>query len=81
VGEESDGGAIRVQGPEGIPVGFQVGYGDLPVWLDFARECGYLTEDENKRLSAGYEELGRMLGGMIERPEAFQAQTLKRRKP
>jgi hypothetical protein len=28
-----------------------------------------------------YEELGRMLGGMIERPEAFHAQTLKRRKP
>ena len=54
---------------------------ETQVWLDFARECGYLTEDEHKRLSAGYEELGRMLGGMIERPEAFQAQTLKRRKP
>ena len=54
---------------------------ETQVWLDFARECDYLTEDEHKRLSAGYEELGRMLGGMIERPEAFHAQTLKRRKP
>ncbi len=54
---------------------------ETQVWLDFARECGYITEEAHRGFLEGYEELGRMLGGMIDRPEAFQAQTLKRRNP
>jgi len=50
---------------------------ETQVWLDFARECDYLTEEVYRGLLAGYEELGRMLGSMIERPEAFHARTLK----
>ena len=41
------------------------------VWLDFAEACGYLSENRQLELRAGYEELGRMLGGMIAHPENF----------
>src|ERR1041385_3474030 len=35
------------------------------VWLDFACDCGYLPEEEQQELIAGYEEVGRMLGSMM----------------
>lgn len=41
------------------------------VWLDFARDCGYLSEQHHERLAAGYDEIGRMLSSMIARPERF----------
>ena len=41
------------------------------VWLDFACDCGYLAPERRKRLIAGYEEVGRMLGGMMAHPERF----------
>lgn len=41
------------------------------VWLDFARDCGYLARDEHEPLTAGYEEIGRMLNSMISNPEKF----------
>lgn len=44
---------------------------ETQVWLDFARDCGYLSPQAQERLTAGYEELGRMLGGMILKPERF----------
>jgi four helix bundle protein len=44
---------------------------ETQVWLDFARDCGYLSPQTQTRLTAGYEELGRMLGSMILRPERF----------
>ena len=46
---------------------------ETQVWLDFARDCGYLSLDVQTRLTAGYEEIGRMLGGMILTPERFTA--------
>jgi hypothetical protein len=42
-------------------------------WLDFARDCGYLSPQLQAKLTAGYEEVGRMLGGMINYPEKFSA--------
>ncbi len=39
--------------------------------LDFARDCGYLTEDEHHRLVNRCREIGRMLGGMIRDPQPF----------
>jgi four helix bundle protein len=45
---------------------------ETQVWLDFARDCGYLSPDDYKRLKAGYEEVGRMLSGMIQHPEKFR---------
>ena len=45
---------------------------ETQVWLDFARECGYLSQERCGELSAGYEEIGRMLAAMIAHPEKFK---------
>ena len=45
---------------------------ETQVWLDFARDCGYLREEVHKQLAAGYEEPGKMLGGMMSDPEKFK---------
>jgi hypothetical protein len=39
--------------------------------LEFAAECGYLTQDQINQMVGAYEEVGRMLGGMIAHPEKF----------
>ncbi|MGA2607477.1 MAG: four helix bundle protein [Terriglobia bacterium] len=44
---------------------------ETQVWLDFARDCGYLSEERHKEVAAGYDELGRMLSSMIRDPEKF----------
>ena len=41
------------------------------VWLDFSRDCGYLTPECHSKMSAGYEEVERMLASMIANPEKF----------
>jgi hypothetical protein len=41
------------------------------VWLDFARDCGYLSRRAAQGMAAGYDELGRMLSRMIANPEKF----------
>lgn len=40
-------------------------------WIDFGRDCGYWSADLAQSLTAGYEEVGRMLGAMIAHPERF----------
>ena len=44
---------------------------ETQVWLDFARDCGYLSTEHHKGLVARYEEVGRMLHAMIDHPERF----------
>jgi four helix bundle protein len=44
---------------------------ETQVWIDFARDCGYWSADLATQLTAGYEEIGRMLGSMIAHPEKF----------
>src|SRR2546428_12696357 len=44
---------------------------ETQVWLDFARDCGYLSSARHKDLAAGYDEIGRMLSSMIAHPERF----------
>jgi four helix bundle protein len=44
---------------------------ETQVWLDFSRDCGYLSQPRQAELTAGYEEVGRMLGSMIQNPERF----------
>ena len=44
---------------------------ETQVWIDVARDCGYLSHERGKKLMAGYEEVGRMLGGMLAHPERF----------
>ena len=39
--------------------------------LDFARDCGYISADEHKDLTARCAEVGRMLGSMIQNPAPF----------
>ena len=44
---------------------------ETQVWLDFALDCGYLSRENHDRLISGYEEVGRMLAGMIANPTRF----------
>jgi len=39
--------------------------------LDFARDCGYLKPEEHQRLALKCEEVGKMIGGMLRKPESF----------
>jgi four helix bundle protein len=45
---------------------------ETQVWLDFALDCGYLSNDKHNELMSGYEEVGKMLGSMIGTPEKFK---------
>ena len=40
-------------------------------WLEIARDCGYLTQDETRPLLSACEEIGRLIGGMIARADSF----------
>jgi four helix bundle protein len=44
---------------------------ETQVWLDFAQGCGYFSQERQKQLIAGYEELGKMIGSMMENPGRF----------
>jgi four helix bundle protein len=44
---------------------------ETQIWLDFAESCGYLSKERRSELQLGYEEVGRMLGGMMAHPERF----------
>jgi four helix bundle protein len=44
-------------------------------WLMEARDCGYLTEADTTRLLGYCEEMGRMLGSMIQKAESFTSRT------
>jgi four helix bundle protein len=44
---------------------------ETQVWLDFARDGGYLSKERHDELATGYDELGRMLSGMISNPGKF----------
>ncbi len=39
--------------------------------LDFARDCGYLTEEQHRSLADSCAEIGKMLGAMIKNPRSF----------
>lgn len=45
--------------------------GETEVWLDFAKDFGYLSEDQHRELISRYDEVDRMLNGMINKPEKF----------
>ena len=44
---------------------------ETQVWLEFSKDCGYLSIENYQKLTKEYEEVGRMLGGMILHPEKF----------
>ena len=47
------------------------------VWLDFARDCGYIDTQLRDSLTAKLEEVGRMLGSLIANPEPFLIQSTR----
>jgi four helix bundle protein len=44
---------------------------ETQVWLDFALDCGYISKENHHHLTNGYEEVGRMLSGMMANPRRF----------
>jgi four helix bundle protein len=45
--------------------------GETEVWLDIAKDAGYLSVEKHMELSDGYDEVNRMLYGMFGKPEKF----------
>jgi len=49
---------------------------ETQVWLEFSKDCGYLTTSEIKELLEHSVEVGRLLQYMIRRPEKFGSEEL-----
>ena len=45
--------------------------GETEVWLDFSKDFGYLNENKHFELIDRYDEVNRMLYGMMDKPEKF----------
>lgn len=45
--------------------------GETEVWLDFAKDCNYLTVEKHARLYSLNEEVAKLLAYMINHPEKF----------
>ena len=45
---------------------------ETQIWIDFAYACGYISEQLQMKWRKGYEEVERMLEGMIAHPERFR---------
>jgi four helix bundle protein len=45
--------------------------GETDTWLDFAKDCGYVTVERHNELKAISAEVGKMLGAMIHDPSGF----------
>lgn len=41
------------------------------VWLNFAKDCGYMDEEAFVTLSSAYHEIGKLLGFMMDHPDKF----------
>ena len=46
------------------------------VHLDFAKDCGYLSEQKHKLIKEEYLQVGKMLGSMMNSPEKFSVTKL-----
>ncbi|MEE9167003.1 MAG: four helix bundle protein [Candidatus Neomarinimicrobiota bacterium] len=44
---------------------------EMLVWIDFAKDCGYISSEVHQSLGERYKEIGRMLGSMATHPERF----------
>ena len=45
---------------------------ETQVWIEFSKDCGYLSDEKHKNRMKVYEEAGRMLGSMIANPAEFK---------
>jgi four helix bundle protein len=48
------------------------------IHLDFAKDCGYISEKTHREIIEQYVEVGRMLGSMMSAPEKFQIKSNKK---
>ena len=44
---------------------------ETDTWLDFAKDCGYLSSEDHAHLTRKAKEVGAMLGNMIKAPSSF----------
>ena len=44
---------------------------ETDTWLDFARDCEYLSVEDHSRLTSECQEVGAMLGSMLNNPSPF----------
>ena len=44
---------------------------ETDTWLDFGKDCGYMNNKEHERLTRECEEIGAMLGSMLNNPAPF----------
>ena len=44
---------------------------ETTVWLDFSKDCQYISADQHMSLITRYAEVGKMPGGMINNPQKF----------
>jgi four helix bundle protein len=44
---------------------------ETDTWLDFGKDCGYMNNKEHERLTRECEEIGAMLGSMLNNPASF----------
>lgn len=47
------------------------------VHLDFAKDCGYLSNEKHEQLTLEYIQIGRILGSMMSNPEKFTINQLQ----
>ena len=47
---------------------------ETEVWIDFTRDCGYLSQKSSDELSQACREVGKMLGSILVTPEKFVGQ-------
>jgi len=45
---------------------------ETQVWLDFAKDCGYMTDEAYNQLAALNTEIGKLIWYMIENPGKFR---------
>lgn len=45
--------------------------GETQVWLNFSLDCGYMAKEKCDYFIEGYDEINRMLFGMVEKPDRF----------
>lgn len=45
--------------------------GETEVWLDFSKDFGYVKDDQYQQLMEKYDEVNRMLYGMIDKADKF----------
>lgn len=45
--------------------------GETEIWLDFSLDTGYISKEKHKYFMAGYNEVNRMLYGIVDKHEKF----------